>query len=88
MQCLLLYLASLVIPMVRDYTLNICHVALLSGARFYEVARKYRSPLSYELPPHTPPHPTARCPFPRAHFFIYVLLPGNSMNLSSNNRCW
>lgn len=74
------------------YLSHICQVALLSGARVYEVARKCRSPLSYELPPH--PHPplhtvAAQCPFPRAYVFIYVLLPGNSMSLySSNHWCW
>lgn len=40
MQCMLLFLASLVIPMVRDDTLHICHVALLSGDRVFEVAQK------------------------------------------------
>lgn len=61
MQRVLLFLASLVIPMVRDDTLHICHVALLSGARVYEVAGKCLSSLSYEPPPQPPPH---SCPVP------------------------
>lgn len=45
--------------------------------------------VSFELWTAPNPHPiAAHCPFPRVLFFIYVLLPGNSMSLSSNNRCW
>lgn len=86
MQGVLPFLASLVIPTVRDDTLHIFHVALLSGARVFEVAQKMFFP---ELrTPSLPPHPAvAQCPFARAHFFIYVPLLGNSMSLSSNNRC-
>lgn len=82
------FLASLVIPTVRDDTLHIFHVALLSGARVFEVAQKM-----FFFPelrtPSLPAHPAvAQCPFTRAHFFTYVPLLGNSMSLSSNNRCW
>lgn len=40
MQAVSPFLASLVIPTVRDDTLHIFHVALLSGARVFEVAQK------------------------------------------------
>lgn len=88
MQGVLPFLASLVIPTVRDDTLHIFHVALLSGARVFEVVQKML--FFPELrTPSLPPHPAvAQCPFARAHFFIHVQLLGNSMSLSSNNWCW
>lgn len=89
MQALSPFLASLVIPTVRDDTLHIFHVALLSGARVFEVAQKRLLFPELLRTPSLPPHPAvAQCPFARAHFFICVQLLGNSMSLSSNNRYW
>lgn len=72
MQGVLPFLASLVIPTVRDDTLHIFHIALLSGARVFEVAQKM-----FFFPelrtPSLPPSPPCSGPVPLCQgSFLYL----------------
>lgn len=67
MQGVLPFLASLVIPTVRDDTLHIFHVALLSGARVFEVAQKmffFPELRTSSLPPSLPTLQWPSAPLP------------------------
>lgn len=65
MQCMFLFLASLVIPMVRDYTLHICQGCTPIKCWVFEVARE----TLFSSEPRALPILTLRCPLvPRAPF--------------------
>ena len=77
MQCVFLFLASLVIPVVRDHTLHICQGCTPARRWVSEAVQEHGSPLSLE------PHPSSlRSPrdpgSPSWDGFLYAQLPGNS----------
>lgn len=85
MQCLFLFLASLVIPLVRDYTLHICRGYASFRCQVLEVAQETLCSSESELHPFPPQGSRLM-----ADFVIYVQLPGNSTEETEiylNNSC-